>query len=179
MHDGGRPAGAPPAKVTVRLQRRCLGTIDVRPGFQDVPTRRSRPISSRQAAGATDPAQLTLVSTVWVPRDFLGGTDDRRPRASWSIGSKCTDGMSAACRSTSRASARWSAPPTSRSRPLGWVSSRGDARGRPVRRVLLLRLERIGDLLMVARRDRATRARRGRTPRSISPSAAGTRRSRG
>ncbi|HKW01632.1 MAG TPA: hypothetical protein VJN96_17525, partial [Vicinamibacterales bacterium] len=41
--------------------------------------------------------------------------------------------------------------------PIGWVSSRGGARG-DVRRVLLLRLERIGDLLMVLDAIRDARA---------------------
>ena len=77
MHDGGRPVAAPPAKVTVRFNGTIIGTIDVRPGFQEY--RLPLPTDLvRQAAGATDPAQLTLESTVWVPRDFLGGTDDRR-----------------------------------------------------------------------------------------------------
>jgi hypothetical protein len=77
MHDGGRPVAAPPARVTVRFNGTIIGTIDVRPGFQEY--RLSLPADLvRLAAAATDPAQLTLESTVWVPRDFLGGTDDRR-----------------------------------------------------------------------------------------------------
>jgi hypothetical protein len=77
MHDGGRPAAAPPARVTVRFNGTIIGTIDVRPGFQEY--RLPLPADLvRLAASATDPAQLTLESTVWVPRDFLGGTDDRR-----------------------------------------------------------------------------------------------------
>jgi hypothetical protein len=77
MHDGGRPVAAPPARVTVRFNGTIIGTIDVRPGFQEY--RLPLPTDLvRQAGGATDPAQLTLESTVWVPRDFLGGTDDRR-----------------------------------------------------------------------------------------------------
>lgn len=77
LHDGGRPAAAPPAKVTVRFNGTIIGTIDVRPGFQQY----RLPLAAdlvRQAAAATDPVQLTLESSVWVPRDFLGGADDRR-----------------------------------------------------------------------------------------------------
>jgi hypothetical protein len=77
MHDGGRPVAAPPAKVTVRFNGTIIGTIDVGSGFREY----RLPLAAdlvRQAAAATDPAQLTLESTVWVPRDFLGGNDDRR-----------------------------------------------------------------------------------------------------
>lgn len=77
MHDGGRPAAAPPARVTVRFNGTIIGTIDVKPGFQDYRLALA-PDLARQAATATDPAQLTLESTVWVPRDYLGGTDTRR-----------------------------------------------------------------------------------------------------
>jgi hypothetical protein len=77
MHDGGRPVAAPPAKVTVRFNGTIIGTIAVRSGFQEY--RLPLPAGLvRQAGAATDPAQLTLESTVWVPRDFLGSTDDRR-----------------------------------------------------------------------------------------------------
>ncbi|MFI5176939.1 MAG: hypothetical protein ACHQO8_00145 [Vicinamibacterales bacterium] len=77
MHDGGRPASAPPARVTVRFDGVVIGTIDVGSGFREY----RLPIPAelvQRAAGATDPAQLTLESTTWVPRDVLGGTDDRK-----------------------------------------------------------------------------------------------------
>ncbi len=77
MHDGGRPAAAPPARVTVRFNDTIIGTIDVKPGFQEY--RLPIPAALARAAGeAADPAQLTLESTVWVPRDYLGGSDTRR-----------------------------------------------------------------------------------------------------
>ena len=77
MHDGGRPAAAPPARVTVRFNGTIIGTIDVKPGFQEY--RLPIPAELAHAAGqAVDPAQLTLESTVWVPRDYLGGNDMRR-----------------------------------------------------------------------------------------------------
>ena len=42
--------------------------------------------------------------------------------------------------------------------PVGWTRRRAAAAGGPVRRVLLLRLERIGDLLMVLDAIRDARA---------------------
>jgi len=77
MHDGGRPTAAPPARVTVRFNGTILGTLDVKPGFQEY--RLAIPAELARAAGdAIEPAQLTLESTVWVPRDYLGGNDTRR-----------------------------------------------------------------------------------------------------
>ena len=91
MHDGGRPAAAPPAQVDrARSTARRSARSTCARAFSDVPTRapgRSRPAAPRRA---TDPAQLPLESTVWTPRDFLGGTDDR-VSASWSIAWTCTD----------------------------------------------------------------------------------------
>ena len=77
MHDGGRPASAPPARVTVRFDGAVIGTIDVGSGFRDYRLAIPADLVQR-AAGNTDPAQLTLESTVWVPRDLIGGTDDRK-----------------------------------------------------------------------------------------------------
>ncbi len=77
MHDGGRPAQAPRAHVELYLNGARLGGADVQPGFQpysfSIP-----PEVARRAAAGEDPAQLTLVSTVWSPRDYVGGPDDRR-----------------------------------------------------------------------------------------------------
>ncbi len=77
MHDGGRPAAATPARVTVRFNGTIIGTIDVRPGFAEYRLPLTAEMA-QQAGEATDPAQLTLESTVWVPRDVVGGTDGRR-----------------------------------------------------------------------------------------------------
>jgi hypothetical protein len=77
MHDGGRPAQAPPAHVDVQLNGVPIGGADVGAGFREY--RFAIPAGvAAQAAGVDDPAQLTLVSNVWTPRDLLGGTDDRR-----------------------------------------------------------------------------------------------------
>jgi hypothetical protein len=77
MHDGGRPAAAGPARVTVRFNGTIIGTTDVKAGFREY--RFPIPAELARAAGeAVEPAQLTLESTVWVPRDYLGGNDTRR-----------------------------------------------------------------------------------------------------
>jgi hypothetical protein len=77
MHDGGRPAQAPQAHVEVYLNGTRLGGADVRSGFQPY-TFQIPPDTAARAATGEDTAQLTLVSTVWTPRQYLGGTDDRR-----------------------------------------------------------------------------------------------------
>jgi hypothetical protein len=77
MHDGGRPPQAPRAHVEVQFNGVPLGGADVGPGFREY--RFAIPAGvAAQAAGVDDPAQLTLVSNVWTPRDLLGGTDDRK-----------------------------------------------------------------------------------------------------
>jgi hypothetical protein len=72
MHDGGRPAGAPPATVDVFFNGVPLGTIRVAFGFASyrlaIP-----PDALRAAAASDDPAQLRLVSSVWSPSDFGQG----------------------------------------------------------------------------------------------------------
>jgi hypothetical protein len=76
LHDGGRPAKAPPATLDVYLNETPLGRINVGSGFQSyrlaIP-----PEIIRAAAKGDNPAQLRLVSSVWVPRDILGASDDR------------------------------------------------------------------------------------------------------
>jgi hypothetical protein len=74
---GGRPVQAPAAHVEVYLDGAPLGGADVSAGFQGY--RFAIPSAVAANAGsAEDPAQLTLVSTVWTPQQWLGGADDRR-----------------------------------------------------------------------------------------------------
>lgn len=77
LHDGGRPAQAPRAHVDAYLGDTLLGGIDVGAGFRPyhfaIP-----PEAAVRAAASEDPAQLRLVSTVWTPQQFFGGSDDRR-----------------------------------------------------------------------------------------------------
>jgi hypothetical protein len=76
MHDGGRPAQAAPARVEVFLNDVRLGATNVTRGFR---TYRFE-IPPEVAAGAgrqDDPAQLRLVSSVWTPQQYFGGSDDR------------------------------------------------------------------------------------------------------
>jgi len=78
LHDGGRPIarGATPARVEVLFDDVSLGTIDVAPGFREY--RLALPPELVQRAASRDePAQITLLSTTWMPMKFLGGTDDR------------------------------------------------------------------------------------------------------
>jgi hypothetical protein len=76
LHDGGRPAAAPPATLDVFLNEIPLGRIEVRSGFQNY--RLAIPAEVvRLAALSDDPAQLRLVSSVWSPHDFGGGPDTR------------------------------------------------------------------------------------------------------
>jgi hypothetical protein len=76
MHDGGRPIQAPPAHVEVFLNDVRLGDADITPGFRTY----RFPIPAGVAADAgrqEDPAQLRLVSSVWTPQQYFGGSDDR------------------------------------------------------------------------------------------------------
>jgi hypothetical protein len=76
MHDGGRPPQAPRAHVDVFLDDTRLGGVDVGPGFQ--PYRLAIPADvAERAARKDDPAQLTLLSSVWIPQQVLGGADNR------------------------------------------------------------------------------------------------------
>jgi len=76
MHDGGRPAAAPPARVEVVFGERSLGSIDVQPGFRTY-TLPLPPDAVEQAAQRDEPTRLRLLSSVWNPRQVLGATDDR------------------------------------------------------------------------------------------------------
>lgn len=76
MSDGGRPDAATPARVEVFFFGTSLGTVDVRPGFQEY--RLTIPQALAEAAAQSDdPATLRLVSTVWSPRTALNVPDNR------------------------------------------------------------------------------------------------------
>ena len=76
MNDGGRPAAAPPAEVTVLIQDRVLGTVRVARGF----TEYTVPIPGDVAAAAAasgEPVRITLRTATWNPKTVLGTSDDR------------------------------------------------------------------------------------------------------
>lgn len=75
MQDGGRPAGAPPADVTVLIGERTLGTVRVSGDFReyDLPI----PPDVAAAAGNGEPVRVTLRVPTWNPARALGRADDR------------------------------------------------------------------------------------------------------
>ena len=76
MNNGGRPAAAGPAEVTVVLQGHTLGRTIVTSGFQPysfpIP-----PALAIQVAAVGDPVELRLVTSTWNPHTVLGSPDDR------------------------------------------------------------------------------------------------------
>jgi len=76
MHDGGRPAKAPPADMEVYFNDVLLGTVRVGFGFSTY--RLALPADAvRAAAQQPAPAQIRLRTVTWSPKDYVGGTDDR------------------------------------------------------------------------------------------------------
>jgi hypothetical protein len=76
LHDGGRPKNAPPATLDVFFNEVPLGRIQVESGFKSY--RLKIPAELLRAAAQSDaPAELKLIASTWVPRDFLGGSDTR------------------------------------------------------------------------------------------------------
>jgi len=77
LHDGGRPAGAPPATLQVLLNGTPLGTLNVSFGFKSyrlaIP-----PEALRGVADADAPVQIRLLSSTWSPSDFAPGGDTRQ-----------------------------------------------------------------------------------------------------
>ena len=76
MSNGGRPAAAPPADVTVFFGDRPLGTVRVGNGFAEYDV----PIPKDIAAAAAvhgEPVRFVLRTTVWNPQRVLGAPDDR------------------------------------------------------------------------------------------------------
>jgi hypothetical protein len=76
MNDGGRPAAAPPADVSVLIGDRVLGTVRVSGGFREY----TLPIPADVAAAAAaagEPVRVTLRTQTWNPLATLGTNDDR------------------------------------------------------------------------------------------------------
>ena len=75
MSSGGRPAASDPAEVTVHLNDRLLGTLDVTDGFKSYML--EIPPDVVAAARTGQPARLRFVVPVWNPHETLGSADDR------------------------------------------------------------------------------------------------------
>jgi hypothetical protein len=75
MHDGGRPAAAPPATLEVLLADVSLGRLTVTSGFREY--RLAIPAEALQGAMAAAGRQLRLLATVWRPSEFSSSTDTR------------------------------------------------------------------------------------------------------
>jgi hypothetical protein len=75
MHDGGRPAAAPPAVVQVFLGEELLGRIAVGFGFKEytLPV----PAEALARARAMPGRQLRLVTSTWKPSELSASTDTR------------------------------------------------------------------------------------------------------
>lgn len=76
MNNGGRPAAAPPASMTVYLHGQLIGSAAVSSGFAPYTFAVPPELASR-AAGFDDPVELKLVTATWNPHDVLGSPDDR------------------------------------------------------------------------------------------------------
>jgi hypothetical protein len=76
MNDGGRPAGAPPADVTVVINDRTLGTVHAGPGFREYDVAIPADLAA-QLAATGEPVRITLQVPTWNPRALLGTPDDR------------------------------------------------------------------------------------------------------
>jgi hypothetical protein len=74
--DGGRPGTAGPAVVQVFLNDHAVGTVTIRGGFSDY-RMALPPGAAADAAARPAPSVVRLVCTTWVPKDLLGGPDDR------------------------------------------------------------------------------------------------------
>jgi hypothetical protein len=75
MADGGRPAAAGPADVTVLLDDRTLGTVRVTGGFRDYELMIPADLAARLATG--EPVRVALQVATWNPVVTLGTKDDR------------------------------------------------------------------------------------------------------
>jgi hypothetical protein len=76
MSDGGRPAKAPPAEVTVYLDDEQLGNVRVTTGFKPYEVAIPPALAARLSTRA-EPTRLKLVTPVWSPSALLGTGDGR------------------------------------------------------------------------------------------------------
>jgi hypothetical protein len=76
LSDGGRPAAAPPADVTVALEREVLGTVRIDTGFKPYAFEIS-PALAQRLSTLGRALELTITTTVWKPSSVLGTPDDR------------------------------------------------------------------------------------------------------
>ncbi len=76
LSDGGRPGNAAPARVTVYVNGRLLGTVHVAHGFNPY-TLPIVPDVWPASVTTDDAATIKLVSTTWNPGRALGVADDR------------------------------------------------------------------------------------------------------
>jgi hypothetical protein len=88
MNDGGRPASAGPAEVTLSLQvgvsadqppsiDRPLGSVLVEGPFKPYRFQIPAELAGTAAAGGK-PVRFKLTTTVWSPQTALGTSDDRQ-----------------------------------------------------------------------------------------------------
>jgi hypothetical protein len=76
LHDGGRPAAAPAADLTLMIGERVLDTIRVSgPAFREYDAPIPAELASKLATG--EPVRLTLRVPTWNPQAMLGGSDAR------------------------------------------------------------------------------------------------------
>jgi hypothetical protein len=76
MNNGGRPAAAPPADVTVLIDDRVLATVRVGKGFTEYDIEIPADVA-RAAASTGEPIRVTLRTPTWNPMKLLGTSDDR------------------------------------------------------------------------------------------------------
>ena len=76
MSDGGRPAAAAPASVTIALDGDVLGVVRVDTGFKPY-TLTIPPAVAARLSGVKRPVELSIATTAWKPEVVLGTGDTR------------------------------------------------------------------------------------------------------
>ena len=75
MSDGGRPANAGNAEVSIAIGDRRIGTVDVDTGFRDYTVEIPAEIVGQVARRG--PVRIQLRTSIWKPEEVLGTADDR------------------------------------------------------------------------------------------------------